>query len=234
MFKKKNGMSGKIFYTPMEKYWLRFSNIFFYSCVVVCFLIVAFNVTFSSATIIGVSMQPTYNSQWTNSNSPTDTAYYSVTMTPNRGDIIVVDLSFTNDSEYEKFGIKRLIATQGDVVEFIGYELYINGEKQDQSYLRKLDDNKFTISSIVNGIKYANENWSLIEYNEETCNNNYVKFQVPEGYFFYLGDNRVASYDCSAYGPQKNENLLAKIAFVVPYNTNLVSYLWQSFCNLFK
>ena len=76
-----------------------------------------------------------------------------------RGDIIV----FYSDELGETL-VKRLIGLPGDKVEIKNGEVFINGEKTNQDYVKNKDQ--------FNG-----------------------RFEVPEGKYFFLGDNRPVSND---------------------------------------
>ena len=231
--KDKSKSGGNIYYTKKQKYWINLSNVFLCLVIFVCLSIITFNFYLSPATIIGYSMQPTYNQDYDGSKLKCDTAYYSKFLKINRQDVVVVDLSKVNNDDYEKYGIKRVIAFGGDTVEFRQNKLYVNGVEKQESYLPDITLNRNMIVKIINGVQSKKGTWSKYEYDIENFNLDYVKFVVDEDSIFYLGDNRVQSYDCSSYGPQPKENLLAKIVFVKPYNINLLQYLWQQFCKLF-
>ena len=74
-------------------------------------------------------------------------------------------VTFWSD-ELGKVLVKRTIGVGGDKVSFSGGYVYINGEKLDETYLP------------AQGITECDEN-----------------FVVPEGYVFFLGDNRTGSLD---------------------------------------
>ena len=231
--KDKTKSGGNIYYTKKQKYLINVSNVFLLFVVVLCLSVITFNYYLSPATIIGYSMQPTYNADYTERNKNCDIAYYSRFAKIERQDVVVVDLSKVDNQDYEKYGIKRLIAVGGDTVEFKENKLFINGEERQENYLSDISLNRNMISKIISGVSQGKGNWSKYEFSNENFNFNYVKFVVDEDSIFYLGDNRVQSYDCSSYGPQPKQNLLAKIVFVKPYNVNLIQYLWQQFCKLF-
>ena len=62
--------------------------------------------------------------------------------------------------------VKRVIGTPGDTVEIIGGVTYVNGEQLDEPYL-----------------------------NETPVNRNFGPYEVPEGCYFVMGDNRNNSHD---------------------------------------
>lgn len=93
---------------------------------------------------------------------------------PERGDIIVFTPKFSD----EKYFIKRIIGLPGETVEILNGDVYITnkehpaGIKLDESYLNENSAHKTV--SFPGGFKI---------------------FNVPEGEYFTLGDNRNASTD---------------------------------------
>ena len=82
-----------------------------------------------------------------------------------RGDIIV--FNFTPE---DKIYIKRLIGLPGDHIEIKNnVDVYVNGEKLEDSYVKNPDP--------------YNENAPVLTYD------------VPDGKYFFLGDNRAVSFD---------------------------------------
>jgi signal peptidase I len=84
---------------------------------------------------------------------------------PKRRDIIV----FKYPDEPSRNFIKRIIAVGGDTVEVRNKELYVNGVKQNESYVRHLK--------------------------ESTPGDNFGPVTVPSGSYFMMGDNRDSSLD---------------------------------------
>ena len=92
----------------------------------------------------------------------------------NRFDVVV--FRATEDTNY----IKRIIGIPGDKIEYINDELFINGQKYEETYLdghkaSLMDDGTFT------------EDFRLEDYLEEET--------VPKDCYFVLGDNRRRSVD---------------------------------------
>ena len=91
---------------------------------------------------------------------------------PERGDVIV----FKPPDEEEDFFIKRIIGLPGDKIEIKGGKVYIQNEEHPEPY--ELDE------------PYLNERNS-----EHTATFGETEFEVPEGKYFALGDNRDKSTD---------------------------------------
>lgn len=101
--------------------------------------------------------------------------------TPKRGDIIMFEAPDKEDTLY----IKRVIGIPGDVIRISNNELYINGELQDEPYVK-------------NG-------WSL--------NTGDVEYTVPANQYFVMGDNRDNSSDSRVWGTIKKDDIIAKAIF---------------------
>ncbi len=101
---------------------------------------------------------------------------------PERGDIVVFD-SLETDDEL----VKRVIGAPGDRVAIINGVLHVNGEPQEEAYVRDglpLDE----------GV--------------------YSRTRLSEGEVFAMGDNRANSRDSRFFGPVPIENIEGE-AFVI-------------------
>jgi len=93
-----------------------------------------------------------------------------------RGDIIVFPMPKKPQIEY----IKRVIALPGDTIEIINKEVFINGNKEKDSYSIHLDARIFE-----KGI---------------SPRDNFGPIEIPDGNVFVMGDNRDNSYDSRFFG----------------------------------
>jgi signal peptidase I len=134
---------------------------------------------------------------------------------PKRGDIVIFYLP-----EREMRFVKRLIGLPGDEVQMIDGFLYINGRKASKEYVGDVtrDNIKFKKykETLPNGVQYNiinladNEDSELLPKYRDT-----KVFKVPEGKFFFMGDNRDLSRDARADLPFiPAENLISKARFV--------------------
>lgn len=105
---------------------------------------------------------------------------------PQRGEIIV----FKNPREESQDFIKRIIGVPGDKVRVENGNLFVNGVRIDEPYLR---------SSIV-----TNPGSFLKEGVDE---------EVPEGRYIVIGDNRPASSDSREWGFITKEEIIGKAFF---------------------
>jgi signal peptidase I len=106
---------------------------------------------------------------------------------PETGDIVV----FLSPVEKKKFLVKRFIARGGDSVKIQDGKIYVNGE-----LLKMPPIDKF------------------FYYNRGEYGGTDRAFQVPEGYFYVLGDNSANSMDSRFWGFVPEKNLVGK-AFLI-------------------
>lgn len=101
---------------------------------------------------------------------------------PQAGDITVFHFPGNTQEDY----IKRVIGTPGDVVEMRAQEVYVNGVKLDEPYLR------------------------------ERCGQTLCRdgiWQLGPDEFFMMGDNRNFSSDSRAFGPVNRQYIIGEVVF---------------------
>lgn len=205
----------QIYLSPAQKGARRFNIVFFTFIFIICYSLLLFSAIFYSAEVVGSSMQPTLNPVLTQH----DIVYASSCFGYKKGDIVLVDLP-DNSNE----GIKRLIALGGDTLSFDSSKdkIYMNGELFVEDYVKK--NNAKCVQNFKNLIfKHATAN--DLAGCDVFIDGEVYSLTLKEGYCIYLGDNRETSYDCSSFGPQKVENVLAKVFIIVPYGYNLFTYI---------
>ncbi|MDD5823895.1 MAG: signal peptidase I [Firmicutes bacterium] len=89
-----------------------------------------------------------------------------VSDTPERGDIVIFKSNLTDEKGKNKLLIKRIIGLPGDEVTIKGNQLYLNGSKYEEDYIR-------------DGVTPGDVEGYI----------------VPEGKYFTMGDNRIVSID---------------------------------------
>jgi signal peptidase I len=139
---------------------------------------------------------------------------------PKRGDIVVFKLPRDGHTDY----IKRLIGLPGDRVQMIQNQLYINGKAVPKEYMGKAtEETAYGFNRDVDrwqetnpeGRKYLTDDWGP----DGEMDNTGV-FVVPEGNYFFMGDNRDNSLDSRApeeigVGFVPAENLVGKAQLIL-------------------
>lgn len=136
---------------------------------------------------------------------------------PKRGDIIVFHWPVNENANL----IKRLVGLPGDDISYNEGVLTINGNVATQTYIKNATD----VSS--NGAHWGatiyQENLSGFKHDIFRCDNkkycspnkNFNHLIIPEGQYFFMGDNRNNSDDSRHWGFVPKENLVGKLRFVV-------------------
>ena len=106
-----------------------------------------------------------------------------------RGDIVIVKYPDSGNKAY----VKRIVATGGDSVLVMDGSLYINGEKQNESYIKE----------------------SYMEYLGEGYGGDGAQYTVPEGYYYVMGDNRNNSRDSRMVGPISKDEIIGHAMFII-------------------
>jgi signal peptidase I len=118
--------------------------------------------------------------------------------------------------------IKRVIGVPGDTIQMKAGRLWINGaeiERQEEGTIE--DDYGGTLMRyreiLPNGVGY-----SIIEKDDAGPYDQTEPFQVPEGSYFVMGDNRDNSNDSRVpeFGPVKADRFLAK-PYLIYYSPSL-------------
>lgn len=115
---------------------------------------------------------------------------------PIRGEVIV----FKSQTERTKNYIKRLIGLPGDEVQVIGGIIYINGNMVPRKEAGSFTDTdgkilKRYIETLPNGVSY----YVLDDIDDHPLDTTGL-FKVPEGHYFFMGDNRDHSADSRTGG----------------------------------
>jgi len=107
---------------------------------------------------------------------------------PKRNDVIV--FKYPNDPEVAY--VKRLIGMPGDTVEMIGHTVFINGEKLEENYNIKDTEDGNIIRTVVND---PQKKYTLQYFHPDGNRAHWGPYQVPNGHYFAMGDNRDNSQD---------------------------------------
>ena len=133
---------------------------------------------------------------------------------PKRGDIVVFKYPPNTNIDY----IKRVIGLPGDKVQMREGILYLNGEavKRERAPENYIDDESgigpvpVFIETLPNGVSYQ-----TLDVNPRSLGDNTQVFEVPEGHYFMMGDNRDNSADSRfEAGFVPHENLVGRASFL--------------------
>ncbi len=132
---------------------------------------------------------------------------------PKRGDVVV----FFPPNETRYF-IKRLVGLPGDTVQIINNVVYVNNQPASQQPIESLSaivDAQAPCPSYI----VANEQLSDKLHHIQRCNAPGYRgkegtWQVPQGHYFMMGDNRDNSSDSRFWGFVPEQNIVGK-AFAV-------------------
>ncbi len=160
---------------------VRFLSILLFVLVAVLLFEFYFNTTFVRIVVSGESMEETLHDG--------DTLFADVRAEAARGDIVVVDVSQSDDEHFSgDFIIKRLIAVGGDTI-------YC---EDNTVYLRAAGEEDYTALAE----EYLSESTVTADFGPVT---------VAEGEVFVMGDNRGNSYDSRRAGTFPAETVLGVI-----------------------
>jgi signal peptidase I len=141
---------------------------------------------------------------------------------PERGDVLVFDPHHDPDLKL----VKRLIGMAGDTLEMRGGDLFLNGQRQEEPYVRHL------------GVPDESHPWMtwqpshlLPEVDRGTyrpTRDNWGPLVIPEGHYFMLGDNRDTSLDSRYWGPLEQWRIEGRAVFkYFSYDRDsLVPFAW--------
>jgi signal peptidase I len=146
---------------------------------------------------------------------------------PERGEVIVFKSSKNRGINY----IKRLIGMPGDEIQVIEGLLYINGKMVERSEAGTFTDTdgsilKRYIETLPNGVSY----YVLDEISNHTLDNTQV-FKVPEGHYFFMGDNRDNSLDSRTNGHPIGfvpyDKFIGRAEMIIFSNPESIIYPWR-------
>ena len=133
---------------------------------------------------------------------------------PERGDVLVFRYPKNPSIDY----IKRVVGLPGDKVAYYNKQLFINGEPAIQAGLGVYAAAGAGVS--MAGAHMRSEDLTGVQHNiliDTQRGTIEGEFQVPEGRYFVMGDNRDNSNDSRYWGFVPEENLVGK-AFMIWMN----------------
>lgn len=148
---------------------------------------------------------------------------------PERGDIAVFKFPPNPEIDY----IKRVIGLPGDRIQVSGGILYLNGqpikrERAPENYIdeeRGLGPVPIYIETLPNGVSYQ-----TLDLNPNGLGDDTQVFEVPEGHYFMMGDNRDNSEDSRfevGFVPYENFVGRASVIFFSMRNGSSPLAVWK-------
>jgi signal peptidase I len=128
---------------------------------------------------------------------------------PRRGDVVV----FRFPLDVSKDFIKRVIGLPGDRIVYRDKQLSVNGEPMPLN-----PDGVYTAGSSLPGVQYRFEEelgpvrHRILVSPARPAED--FEFEVPEGHYFMMGDNRDGSDDSRRWGTVPERNLVGKAFFI--------------------
>jgi signal peptidase I len=109
---------------------------------------------------------------------------------PQKGDIIVFKYPEDPSREF----IKRIVATEDDILESKDKIIHINGTPINETFVQHVD--------------------KIIKYGGNDPRDNFGPFTIPKGKVFVIGDNRDQSYDSRYWGYVDNNQITGKALYL--------------------
>jgi len=149
---------------------------------------------------------------------------------PKRGDVVVFKLPSDNKTDY----IKRIVGLPGDKIQVIKGILNINGKPVKRKRIDEFVDDQVNgrlkripqyIETLPNGKEHL-----ILEQNDDGYMDNTALYEVPEGHYFGMGDNRDNSRDSrflDGVGYIPKENLVGRAEFKFFSVNGVASQFWN-------
>jgi signal peptidase I len=145
---------------------------------------------------------------------------------PKRGEVIVFRLPSEPNINY----VKRLIGLPGDKIQMRNGTLYINGQEVKKVFADVFtDDDDKQIKAFFETLPEGKIVKTLDE-NPDSQSDNTGIYEVPQGHYFMMGDNRDNSQDSrflSQVGYVPEENLVGKVSIIFFSNAKPTWQIWH-------
>ena len=134
---------------------------------------------------------------------------------PKRGEIVVFKTPEDNRTDY----IKRVIGLPGDKIKITNGKINLNGNIVFSEKMNDFidNDNNTSLKRVRKYKEYHDQiNFEILDIMDNGIADNTKLFEVPEGFFFVMGDNRDNSQDSrfKTVGFIPFDNLVGKARFI--------------------
>ncbi len=150
---------------------------------------------------------------------------------PKLGDVVVFRVtpeimpSLSSSVDY----IKRIVGLPGDTVQMKKGRLYINGQMVPRNYVKKEEveiNGEKVLYTLYEEILPGGRTHMIYEIDDVMTSDDTPLFEIPEGYFFAMGDNRDNSYDSRFFGLVPLTHLEGRAEFIF-YSNNGNGWFFQ-------
>lgn len=131
------------------------------------------------------------------------------TGSPQRGDVVV----FRYPKDPSVNFIKRAVGLPGDTITYRDKQLFINGERVEQTSAGRFESSAIKCSTpdadaMLLDEQLGSVNHLVLKHDRSRSRNG--QWVVPQGHYFMMGDNRDRSNDSRGWGFVPEENLLGR------------------------
>ena len=128
---------------------------------------------------------------------------------PERGDVLVFDPHHEVDMKL----VKRLIGLPGDTLEMRGKQLFLNGERLSEPYVRhESAGDALTDPIMMWQLDFLLPGIDRSAY--QPTRDDWGPIIIPGGHYFMLGDSRDSSYDSRYWGPLEQGRIEGSVVLV--------------------
>ncbi len=128
---------------------------------------------------------------------------------PQRGDVVV----FRYPVDPKVNFIKRLVGLPGDTVTYRDKQLFVNAEQVSNTEQGRFSSNEIKCTTPRSDATRLTETLGSVSHDiliHENSGSRDGQWQVPEGHYFVMGDNRDRSNDSREWGFVPEENLMGR------------------------
>ena len=131
---------------------------------------------------------------------------------PRRGDVLVFRYPHDQKTNF----IKRVVGIPGDVIDYRGKQIWINGVAVPLEPVKRhlLNESNTTAASVAEYREDLGETIHGVLLDESRSSRDMMRITVPSGQYFVMGDNRDHSNDSRFWGFVPDQNLVGR-AFLV-------------------